>query len=279
MQWVLTTLLGFIAGILTGFFGIGGGIVFVPLIFSLLQSNGLSSRDASIIATGTSLGAMIFPSFSSGVRYLKLKYMHTSTVLITLSGFIPSSALGTLIVNKIGGEPLRFLFSLFTLWGAFRMFKKGMSSQGSVDYGDTGVSEFVGNKKVTPKESLFLFLLGVFSGVSSGMLGIGGGVFVVLCLTTFLKYPPGAAVGTSTAVAFFASLSGSIFRAALSEAVPDAPPHTVGSLYIPMAISLGIPAILGSQLGVLIHRKVRSRWFYITFGTILIVVTIKLVIS
>lgn len=275
MKLFLIIFLGFIAGASTGFFGIGGGIIFVPVIFFLLKSQGVFPADALIVATGTSLGAMIFASVSSGAKYLKLKYTDTKTVIIIIIGFIPASAWGTIIVNKIGGEPLRFLFALFTLWGAYQMFRKGIKSHKSID-NDSGTQKFIREHRISAKDIVILLMLGFVAGISSGMLGLGGGVFIVTGLTALLKYPPGAAVGTSTVIAFFASVAGSIFRATLSESSPNFPPHTLGSLCVPIAILLGIPAAFGAQVGVLLHQKIRPRWFYFAFGTVLIGITIKL---
>ena len=67
-QWPIIVALiatGIFAGILAGLFGVGGGIVIVPVLYFLLQGFGVSPESAMMIATATSLATIVPTSLSS----------------------------------------------------------------------------------------------------------------------------------------------------------------------------------------------------------------------
>jgi uncharacterized membrane protein YfcA len=276
MFYVITAFFGFFAGFLSGFFGIGGGVVYVPTLLFILRARGYSPGDAMLIATGTSLGAILFSTTSSAWRHRRYGNVRTETLIPILIGVVLTSAVGVLITNKIGGDPLRYLLAAFNLWASYRMFKKAFGK--SAETGAAKNPLFDSFSAMPWKVKLFLFGLGIVVGVKSAMLGIGGGVFVVAGLIAVLGYPARNAAGTSAFVAFVAAVVGVIFRGILGEPPPSVPPGTVGTLNIPLALLMGIPAAFSAQLGAYVHKRIGERdLFFILFGILLLIVSAKMI--
>jgi uncharacterized membrane protein YfcA len=99
--------LGYAAGVLAGLFGVGGGIVFVPLLLAL----GLTQLDAE----ATSLAA-ILPTVAAGTwRQRGYGNLDARAALLVGVASIPGVALGILAAETLGDEALRRLFALLML--------------------------------------------------------------------------------------------------------------------------------------------------------------------
>lgn len=68
---LLLIIAGCVAGYLAGFFGVGGGIILVPVLIIYFQSIGVTSLVATHLAFGTSLLVVVFTSLGSSYRYFK----------------------------------------------------------------------------------------------------------------------------------------------------------------------------------------------------------------
>ena len=276
MLTFLTLLLGLLAGFFSGFFGIGGGAVFVPALLFIYMSKGFDSGSAMLIATGTSLFAIMLSTSSAVTRQIKYKNIRYETAAPILIGVILSSMFGVIITNKIGGDPLRYLLAIFNFWAATRMFKKAFvkTEEPKLSWDEDPKYK----NKMPLKIKIFLFGLGIIVGVKSAMLGIGGGVFVVAGLIAILNYKPINATATSVFIALIASIIGLIFRMTLSTPLPEAPPATIGTVNVVSALMIGLPAMIGAQIGVYIHNKMeKSKWFYIGFAVLLTIVALKMI--
>jgi uncharacterized protein len=104
---LLAVLLGFSAGVLAGFFGVGGGILFVPTLVAL----GLSQLGAE----ATSLLA-ILPTVAAGTwRQRRYGNVHWQTALVLGVSSIAGAALGVQVATALPEDTLRRLFAVFLL--------------------------------------------------------------------------------------------------------------------------------------------------------------------
>jgi hypothetical protein len=179
-------LLGLAAGILSGLFGIGGGIVLVP---SLIIFFGLEILDANAI----SLAAMLLPVGVLGVwSYYKAGHVNVKESLWIALGLFIGSFFGGEIAVNISEKLLSTLYVLILLYIA-------------VSY--TDIPSFF--KKAKPVVAgpepdkhypLWLFVaVGLGAGVFAGLFGKGGGIIIVPLLMSVFKYSPKMAVATSLA--------------------------------------------------------------------------------
>ena len=159
---IIYLVIGTIGGLLSGILGIGGGVVFVPLLTYLTKSEfkantGVSSLAVVFVATGSSL-TYIANDFSDGNNFFL-------PILVIVIGGIIGGYTGSKFTAKINTRLLKRIFSILLIASAYRMI---FSSSISTLYED----------------NFFLyFVVGFVSGVGSGLLGIGGGIIRIPLLT------------------------------------------------------------------------------------------------
>lgn len=107
MNVVWGLVIGAIAGILSGLFGIGGGIIVVPALVVLL---GFSQHKAQ----GTSLAALVLPVGILGViAYWKEKHVDLTAGMAIAIGLFATAPLGAKIAQNFDPLLMRKVFSLF----------------------------------------------------------------------------------------------------------------------------------------------------------------------
>jgi len=179
-------LLGIAAGILSGLFGIGGGIVMVP---SLIVLFGMDILDAN----ATSLAAMLLPVGILGV----IAYYKAGLINIRESLWI---ALGLFLGSFVGGEFAVNISEnlLAKLYAAILLYI-------AVSYFD--IFSYFRNKKtpdpvqqpVIHKAFWTYILVGIGAGIFAGLFGKGGGIVIVPILIGIFHYDAKAAAATSLA--------------------------------------------------------------------------------
>ena len=118
---LLLIAIGFAAGILSGAFGIGGGVVIVPALIYLAGFN--QHR-----ATGTSLAVLLPPiGFAAMWEYYRHQNVDVGAAMIIAAAVFVGGWLGALVANRISGPYLRLAFGVFVVMlgvslmvGAFR---------------------------------------------------------------------------------------------------------------------------------------------------------------
>lgn len=202
MEQILFLLLGIAAGILSGLFGIGGGIVMVPALIALFGMDILN-------ANATSLAAMLLPVGIFGViAYYKAGLVKIKeSIWITIGLFAGSFVGGELAVN-ISESILAKLYAVFLLYIAlsyFEIFAK-IGELRHKYFSKTESSSFnsplaVRDRKDLPtSKPMWAFLLvGLGAGIFAGMFGKGGGIIIVPALIGIFHYNSKMAVATSLA--------------------------------------------------------------------------------
>lgn len=104
-------LIGLTAGIASGYVGVGGGFLMVPLFLSVI---GISMR----LASGTSLIAVIILSIPSVIEQGLLGNINYSAGIAISLGSIPGAFLGARLVNFVPERTIRFIFGAFLMVGA-----------------------------------------------------------------------------------------------------------------------------------------------------------------
>jgi len=163
---------GLAGGVLSGLFGVGGGIVLVPLLALLL---GLSQHQAQ----GVTLAALLFPNSLPAVLHFRSRGIpiHWPLIGALILGFLPGVWAGAKIANRIPEGPLRLGFVCFLLLLAARTFlQKRKSAE-------------LENPTPPPPPWAPGLLIGLIGGTCAGLLGIGGGVVMIPLMVIWLKLP------------------------------------------------------------------------------------------
>ena len=110
--------IGLAAGVLSGLFGIGGGIVIVPALMYF-------AKLAPQSATGTSLGALILPVGILGAwTYWKAGNIDIRASLLVASGLFFGAYFGARIAQSVSPVTLRKMFAVFLVLVAFQLWRK-----------------------------------------------------------------------------------------------------------------------------------------------------------
>ena len=231
-------LIGFIGGVLSGILGIGGGIVFVPLLTYF-------TKEDFKINTGISSLAIVFVASASAVSYLVNGLEVSSYVLYLILGAVLGGYLGGIISKFITSKNLQRMFSIVLLFAAYRMY-----------FGTNFTSRF--------EENILLYILiGILSGLGSGLLGIGGGIIRIPLLIFFGGIGNLAAQGVSLITAIPSSVAAVI-------------PKLRDKEFIKRGIIIGIFGILGSIIGSNIAFALPQKTLNYTFATFLVLVSINM---
>lgn len=119
--WLIFLLIGLFAGVASGLFGVGGGIVIVP---ALVYLAGFTQH----MATGTSLAVLLPPiGLAATLEFYRHGNVNIAAALIIATGVFLGAYVGSYLANKIQGPYLRLMFgvflcalSIYLIYGAFR---------------------------------------------------------------------------------------------------------------------------------------------------------------
>ncbi|MGO2660232.1 sulfite exporter TauE/SafE family protein [Mycetocola reblochoni] len=235
-SWLVYLLIGMAAGVLSGLFGVGGGILIVP---ALLAFAGFDQR----LAAGTSLAAIIPMSLSGVVGYALGGHVDVLAALLLVAGSVGGAQLGSVLLSRLPKRVLQLCFIVFILVVIVSLFLV-------VPARDSDIG-------MTPLLGAALVLLGLVTGVLSGILGIGGGIIIVPVLIMVFGASDLVAKGTSLLMMVPTALSGTIGNVVR---------RTVD---VPAAAVVGVSAALTTQLGVLGAQALSPRAASIVFAVFL----------
>jgi uncharacterized membrane protein YfcA len=249
--WLRAAAIGIAAGILSGLFGVGGGIIMVPLLVAWFA---LDQRRAS----ATSLLAIVPIATASAAGYARNGNVDTSAGLLLLVGGIVGGQLGSRLLPRTPIANLQLWFGILSLATAARLVIGG-SSSALAGLGDVW-------------EGVLLVLVGMAAGMLAGLLGVGGGIIMVPGLVLLTGDDADTARGTSLLVVIFTALTATItnwrnglveVRIALVAGLVGAPAGLVGAAvgqWLPERIALVLFAGLLAWSGIqMILRSRRSR--------------------
>lgn len=166
------------AGLLSGMFGVGGGILVVPALVLMLKFD-------QRLANGTSLGAVLPISVASLVTYWSHDNVDWIMAAWLVVGALGGAVLGTKWIHMLPRRVLGYLFSVMLLVTAVRLFIPMTAD---------------GRDVITAVSAVALVLIGLVTGTLAGLLGIGGGVVMVPAMIVFFSELNVVAKGTSVAV-------------------------------------------------------------------------------
>ncbi|HET6231471.1 MAG TPA: TSUP family transporter [Longimicrobiaceae bacterium] len=116
MMVVLYLLIGLAAGVLSGLFGIGGGILIVPALL-------LVAKMPANTATGTSLGALLLPVGALGAyEYYKNGHINLLASLLIAAGLFVGAFFGARYAQGLSQVALKRSFAIFLVLVAARMW-------------------------------------------------------------------------------------------------------------------------------------------------------------
>lgn len=189
---LLLLLVGVVGGVFSGAFGVGGGIVMVPLMLWLL---GFDQRRAA----ATSLAAIVLSSISGSITYFATGHVDLVVGLIVGAGGIVGSLIGARLLRILPIVWLRWGFIALLVVIAVRLFLTVPARDADFELGVGTV--------------VALVVTGLFMGIAAGLFGVGGGVIIVPIFIALFGVSDLLAKGTSLLAMIPTSVSGTIANA------------------------------------------------------------------
>lgn len=210
--------LGSFVGLLSGFFGIGGGTILVPL----LLFHGFDMKTS----IGISVVQMVFSSIYGSYLNLRKGTLDVKMVFIIGAGGFVGALFSGMIVANVDAIILQGIFLAFTVFALLRLFFK--------------VKEHRSQKTVNP---VILFIIGFLLGMFSVSIGVGGSVLLVPILVGFLHVKLKNATSAGLFFVVFSSISGFISQSL----------HGVIDFH--SGLIIGIASLVGVYFGVMLKHK------------------------
>jgi len=247
-----------VVGFMAGFFGIGGGLIMVPILFYMFSFVGVEQTIIMHLAIGTSFSIIIPTSIISTMTHMKFKAVDLSIVK-TFGAFVAIGVvLGTIFAVSLKTSSLVLFFSIMTLIFAiyFLMAKEKIN--------------------LAPREINLIYrvICGFLSGFLSAPMGIGGGVFNTPIFKMF-GYPINIAIGSSGAIGFFIALIGAIGFAVSGSYLNINVPLSLGFVNIPTFLVYVPITTFMAKIGAETVHKVDKKFIGKLFGIYLFIVACR----
>jgi len=228
---------GLLAGILAGMFGVGGGFLMVPLYVIWM---GLDQRRSH----ATSLAAVLPIAVAGAIGYSTSGYVDWHAVATLLAGSFFGALYGVKLLSQVSLKFLQLGFAALLYLSAMRLIWSSTPHQ-LLD---------------GPAAIVFLVFVGFFAGVMSGLFGVGGGIVMVPALIIASGMDSLTARGTSLAVIVGSAISGTVANL------------RKGNIDVAFALLTGLAGIPATFIGVYLSQQVPQRLALILFSLILIAI-------
>ncbi len=264
---VTIILISFLAAILAGsvgaLFGIGGGVVIVPFLTSVI---GLPIHEAIAI----SIVSVVATSNAGGSAYVEQKITNIRLAMFLEISTTTGALIGGVVALLLNSSILFFLFGFMLLSVAIATFRSRKRDTTQPSPGRDRLARYLGLEgsyfDAAEKREVYYevtgtrkgSLISAFAGITSGLLGIGGGAIKVGAMNSIMKVPLKAAVATSKF-----ELGVTAATSALLYFVSG-----VVNLYLVAPVALG--TTLGATFGTTVMNKIPASTLKVAFVLILL---------
>ncbi len=245
---------GLVAGFLAGLFGIGGGLIMVPVLVSVFTAAGFAAEHVVAMALGTSLAAIVFSAAQSAYGHYKRGSASLAIARRAAPWVIAGVVFGSVVAAGAGRTPLLVFIGGFQLFAAALMI---------VDVSKLGPLQAVARKDTALKLASFTF------GAVAALAGIGGGTLFTPYFTAS-GMEPKQAIGTSAAIGLPVSLAGAIGYAWEGHSVALGQ-WTLGYVHLPALAALVVGTFATVRLGVAVAHRLPSKVLAAGFAVFLII--------
>jgi uncharacterized membrane protein YfcA len=239
--------IGLVAGLFAALFGVGGGIVMVPLLIALLY------YDARI-ATATSLAAVIFTASAAVITHGALGNVDWDRALLIGVPAMAGVLLGLAVKQRMSSAALTYAFAALMVLVALQML---LGEGGLADPAELGSAE----------EILLVAALGVIAGAVASVFGVGGGIVFVPTLVLVLGMDQLPAEATSLLAIVPVALLGSWRQS------------REGLVVWRDAVTIGLVSICTAVIGGLMAEALPGRALEVGFAALLIATAAHLALS
>lgn len=257
MGWFL--LAGSFAGLCAGLFGVGGGLIIVPVLVWVFARMGMHNEVIAHVALGTSLATIVVTSISSTSAHHKAGGVRWVLVQNMAIGLVVGSLLGAWVAKSLKSDTLQIVIGAGAMAMAVKMlFFPSKETQ-----------------KPLPSKGVQI-TAGLGIGLLSAIFGIGGGSLTV----PFLNHcgvRMKEAVGTSAACGLPIALAGAVGFAWFGAGVPTGVAGTLGFVHIQAFVMISVASFVAAKFGAKLAHKLPTQRLKQAFGVLLLIVGATLI--
>lgn len=241
---VLILFTGFAVSCLSGWLGIGGGIVMAPALLYLPPAFGFHALDMRQVA-GLTITQGLFACLSGAWRHDRHRAVSRRLVISMGSAITVAALAGSVVSRRVANEALMVVFSGLAAVAALLMwFPKA--------------EEFEVKDPDTCRFNVPLAVsIAVTVGFLGGLVGQGGSFILIPLMLHVLRLPTRVVIGSNLALVFLSSLAGFAGKAMTGQ-VPLLP-----------AVLLVLAAVPGAQVGSIFSHHTRPRWLRTTLAVVI----------
>lgn len=273
--------IGGIVGVLSGMFGVGGGFLITPLLFFV----GIPPA----VAVATSANQIVASSVSAVLAHLKRKTVDLKMGTVLLTGGLIGSGIGVYVFNilrTLGQVDLLvnlcYVIFLGTIGGlmlveSLRALQRTRRAPGTVaprkPRGQRGLVHILPFKVRFRTSGLYISVIpplavGVFVGMLSAIMGVGGGFIMVPAMIYLLHMPTKVVIGTSLFQIIFVTAFTTLAHAVTNQTVD-----------LPLAVILLLGGVIGAQFGAGIGARMKAEQLRILLALLVLAVCAKLALD
>lgn len=267
LQIILLLLTGAVGGFMSGLLGVGGGIIFVPVIDYYLQKQGVNGHLLVSLILANSLATIVFTGAVGSIKQFKLgNYFPKEITFTAIGGIITSLSVSYLISTTTfySKDMFNIIFALMLLVLIVRMLKNQKEA----------VAESILPSHWTP---IHYSLVGAVTGCATALSGLGGGLVMVPVFNQLLRLNLKTSTSISTGVITFLVLPITVYYAMQQLPYGVVLPLQLGWLNGQIILPLAIGSIFFTQLGVKASHTMKPAKIKIIFMIFALLVLSKTV--
>ena len=258
----LYLLLGCFSGFIAGLFGVGGGMIIVPVLVFSFNNQGLSPQILTHMAIGTSLATIIITSLSAIWAHHQRGAVLWPVVKKLAPGLLVGSLIGAQIAHAIPARQLEFIIGCFALLTAAQMFS---GWKGKLD-------------NLPLPRTAGLVSAGGGIGIASAIFGIGGGTFTVPYLTLH-GVKMANAVASASACGLPIAMAGAVGFMIAGWHEGQLPAGAWGFVYLPAFIGISATSLVSARLGARLAHRLPADILKKLFACLLVLVGINFIMG
>ncbi|BCX89742.1 conserved hypothetical protein [Methylomarinovum tepidoasis] len=256
----LYVIAGAVAGLLAGLFGLGGGVILVPVLLWLFAWQGFPPEIIAVTAVATSLATIVVTGLSSVLAHHRLGSLDWAVARALIPGIVVGAILGAWVADRLPGTWLETTFALYLLLVALQMTWRWQPRPGA-----------------EPPRASWLAGAGSVIGMAAAMLGIGGGTLTVPLLVRW-ALPMRTAVAVSSAAGLPLAAAGTASYGVLGWDAPGLPPGSLGYVYLPAFLGIVATSILTAPVGARLAHQVPAQTLKRLFAVILALIALRILL-
>ncbi len=269
--YLVYLLAGIVAGLVSGLFGLGGGMTIVPALAVALPLQGVAPDHVMHLAIGTSLAVVFFTALYTTFLRNRRGDLNWPLFWRMLPPVVAGTAVGAFAGGRLPGSFLRVFFIGFVAYmiarALHRHYGKPTNSEASNETASTPVMP-------SPASRL---TAGITTGLTGALLGAGAATITVPYLQAAgyrIQSASAIAAGLSAVIGIGAG-AGYILGGLGATGLPAA---AIGYVYLPAFTGMTVGALLGSPIGIRISHRMAETTQFRLFLTYLAAVLIVMVL-